>query len=168
MGLLDSMKDILAQYTSGAGTENAEADFHKLAATADPGTLAHGIAEVIRSDQTPPFAQIVSQLFANASSDQKAAMVNALLAAVPAEQRGPLTAMLGESSPGTGSSGAAASQPSNDTIASLARRAEETGSGVVEAMSNFYAQHPTLVKTLGTAAMMIAMRKIAERHARNA
>ena len=31
-------------------------------------------------------------------------------------------------------------------------------------MSSFYAQHPTLVKTLGTAAMMIAMRKIAEQH----
>ena len=28
--------------------------------SADAGTLAHGIAEVMRSDETPPFAQIVS------------------------------------------------------------------------------------------------------------
>jgi hypothetical protein len=31
-------------------------------------------------------------------------------------------------------------------------------------MSTLYAAHPTLVKTLGTAAMMIAMREIAQRH----
>jgi len=35
-------------------------------------------------------------------------------------------------------------------------------------MSALYAAHPTLVKTLGSAAMMIAMRKIAERHSQSA
>jgi len=167
MGLLDSMKDMLAQYTGGAGGENAEADFHKVAQSADAGTLAQGIAEVMRSDQTPPFAQIVSQLFANASPDQKAAMITALVSAVPAEQRGALGAMLG----GTGRAsvaGAPAALPSKDEVASMAQKAEQSGSGVIEAMSNFYAQHPTLVKTLGTTAMVIAMRKIAEHHARNA
>jgi hypothetical protein len=171
MGVLDSMKDMLAQYTSGAGAGNAEADFHKIAQSADAGTLAHGIAEVMRSGETPPFAQIVSQLFASASTDQKSAMITALVSAVPADQRGPLTAMLGGSVPGTGStssSAAPATMPSEDTVATMARRAEQSGAGVIEAMSRFYAQHPTLVKTLGTTAMVIAMRKIAEHHARNA
>jgi hypothetical protein len=169
MGVLDSMKDLLAQYTSGAGAGNAEADFHKIAQSADAGTLAQGIAEVMRSDQTPPFAQIVSQLFASASSEQKSAMITALMSAVPADQRGPLAAMLGGSASGTtGSSGAPAAMPSRDTIASMAQRAEQSGAGVIDAMSRFYAEHPTLVKTLGTTAMVIAMRKIAEHHARNA
>jgi hypothetical protein len=167
MGLLDSMKDMLAQYTGGAGGENAEADFHKVAQSADAGTLAQGIAEVMRSDQTPPFAQIVSQLFANASPDQKAAMITALVSAVPAEQRGALGAMLGGSSRAS-VGGAPTTLPSKDEVASMAQRAEQSGSGVIEAMSNFYAQHPTLVKTLGTTAMVIAMRKIAEHHAGNA
>jgi len=35
-------------------------------------------------------------------------------------------------------------------------------------MSGLYAAHPTLVKTLGTAAMMIALCKIAERHGASA
>jgi hypothetical protein len=167
MGLLDSMKDMLAQYTGGAGGENAEADFHKVAQSADAGTLAQGIAEVMRSDKTPPFAQIVSQLFANASPDQKAAMITALVSAVPAEQRGTLGAMLGGS--GRASvAGAPTTLPSKDEVATMAQRAEQSGAGVIEAMSNFYAQHPTLVKTLGTTAMVIAMRKIAEHHARNA
>ncbi|HEX7137788.1 MAG TPA: hypothetical protein VF219_08075 [Vicinamibacterales bacterium] len=168
MGLLDTMKDMLAQYTSGTGGENAEADFHKLAQSADAGTLAQGIAEVIRSDQTPPFAQIVSQLFANASPDQKTAMVKALLSAVPAEQQSQIAAMMGGPAAGTTPPGAPSTMVSKDTVASMAQRAEQTGPGVIEAMSNFYAQHPTLVKTLGTTAMVIAMRKIAERHSRNA
>lgn len=168
MGLLDSMKDMLAQYTSGTGTGNAEADFHKLAQSVDAGTLAHGIAEVMRSDQTPPFAQIVAQLFVNASTDQKSAMVKALLSAVPVDQQGQLAAMLGAPAPGTASSGVPATMPSKDAIAKIAQKAEQTGAGVIEAMSNFYAQHPALVETLGSAAMVIAMRKIAERHARNA
>ncbi len=50
----------------------------------------------------------------------------------------------------------------------MAQRAEQSGAGVIDAMSRFYAEHPTLVKTLGTTAMVIAMRKIAEHHARNA
>jgi hypothetical protein len=168
MGLLDSMKDMLAQYTGGASGENAEADFHKVAQSADTGTLAQGIAEAMRSDQTPPFAQIVSQLFANASTDQKTAMITALVSAVPADQRGALTAMLGGGSTGASVAGAPATLPSKDDVASMAQRAEQASPGVIEAMSNFYAQHPTLVKSLGTTAMVIAMRKIAERHARSA
>jgi hypothetical protein len=168
MGLLDSMKDMLAQYTGGAGGENAEADFHKVAQSADAGTLAKGIAEVMRSDQTPPFAQIVSQLFASASPDQKAAMITALVSAVPAEQRGALGAMLGGSGRASVAGAPTTTLPSKDEVASMAQKAEQSGSGVIEAMSNFYAQHPTLVKTLGTTAMVIAMRKIAEHHARNA
>jgi len=168
MSLLDTMKDMLAQYTSGAGGENAEADFQKVAQSADPGTLAQGIAEVIRSDQTPPFAQIVSQLFANASPEQKSAMVTALLSAVPAGQQSQIAAMMGGSPVGATTSGAASAMPSSDTIASMAQRAEQSGWGVIEAMSSFYARHPTLVKTLGTTAMVIAMRKIAEHHSRTA
>jgi hypothetical protein len=168
MGLLDSMKDMLAQYTAGAAAGNAEADFQKLAQSADAGTLAHGIEAVIRSDQTPPFAQIVSQLFANATPDQKAGMLKALLSELPPEQQAQLSAMLGGGSSSGSSSPGASAMPSNDTIASMAQRAEQSGPGVIQAMSNFYAQHPTLVKTLGTTAMVIAMRKIAEGHSRNA
>ena len=41
---------------------------------------------------------------------------------------------------------------------------EQHDGGIVDKMSALYAAHPTLVKTLGSAATMIAMRKIAERH----
>jgi hypothetical protein len=41
---------------------------------------------------------------------------------------------------------------------------EQHDPGIVEKMSEFYAAHPTLVKTLGSVAVMIAMRKMAEHH----
>jgi hypothetical protein len=161
MGLLDTVKDVLAQYGGGGGVEaNAEKDFHQLSQSADAGTLAHGIAEVMKSDQTPPFAQIVSQLFANASSDQKADMLKTLLSSASPDQQAKLASMLATASPAAGQAAA-----SPDTIASVARSVEQSNPGVIDTMSAFYAQHPTLVKTLGSAALMIAMRKIAERHA---
>jgi hypothetical protein len=49
-------------------------------------------------------------------------------------------------------------------LQTLAQHVEQHDAGIVDKMSALYAAHPTLVKTLGSAAMIIAMRKIAERH----
>ena len=83
MGLLDDMKGMLSQYAAGeAPAGEAGAHFQQLAQSVDSGTLAQGIAAAMRSDQTPPFAQMVSQLFASGSGDQKMAMLNTLLSSV--------------------------------------------------------------------------------------
>jgi hypothetical protein len=159
MGLLDNMKGMLAQYGAGTASEaNAEADFHKVAQTADAGTLAQGIGAIMRSDQTPPFSQLVSQLFTNGSGDQKAAMLKTLLGSAPADMQGQLAGLLG------GGAAAASANPSSETVASVARRVEQSNPNVVDTMSSLYAQHPMLVKTLGSAAMMVALRKIAQIH----
>jgi len=165
MGLLDDLKGMLSQYDSGQEPlGDAGAHFQQLAQSVDSGTLAQGIAAAMRSDETPPFAQLVSQLFASGSGDQKAAMLSLLLSAVSPEQRAQLSAVapgLGLSSASTAAD-AAAVAPS--AVQALAQHVEQHDSGIVDKMSALYAAHPTLVKTLGSAAMMIAMRKIAERH----
>jgi hypothetical protein len=166
MTLLDNLKDLLAQYSSGtASPHDADVHFQQVAQSADAGTLAHGIAAAMRSDQTPPFAQLVSQLFSNGSTDQKAGMLNALLSAVSPEQRAKLSALLPGAGAGSSISSGQANGVSPEVVATVAQKAEQHNPAVVDAMSSFYAQHPTLVRTLGSAAMMIAMRKIAERHA---
>ena len=166
MGLLDDMKGLLTQYASGAAPAgDAGAHFHEVAQSVDPGPLSQGIAAAMRSDQTPPFAQMVSQLFSSGSADQKAAMLSTLLSAVGPEQRTQLASLV----PGLGatpdvtSDQAAAISP--NAVQSLAEHVERHDSGIVDKMSALYAAHPTLVKTLGSAAMMIAMRTIAQRHA---
>ena len=44
--------------------------------------LAEGLAHAFKSDQTPPFEQMVSGLFGQSNPDQKAGLLNQLLAAL--------------------------------------------------------------------------------------
>lgn len=166
MGLLDSVKGMLEQYGSGGvPTGDAAAHFQQVAQSVDSGTLAQGIAAAMRSDETAPFAQLVSQLFSAGSSDQKLAMLDTLLAAASPQQRAQLSALIpGLDAAGT-TSGVQPTAISPAAIQTLAQHVEQHDSAIVEKMSSLYAAHPTLVKTLGTAAMMIALRKIAERSA---
>src|SRR5215813_3833231 len=165
MGLLDDVKGMLAQYASGlAPSDDAGAHFQQVAQSVDSGTLAQGIAEAMRSDQTPPFAQLVSQLFASGSGDQKMAMIGTLLSSISPDQRAQLSKLIpgfDAASAATGAQGAALSPAA---VQQIAQHVEQHDPGIVDKMSALYAAHPTLVKTLGSAAMVIAMRKIAERH----
>src|SRR5579863_4675691 len=95
MGLLDEVTGMLSQYVAG-GTPagDAGAHFQQVAQSVDTGTLAQGIAAAMRSDQTPPFAQMVSQLFASGSGEQRAAMLNTLLSSMPPAQLSQLSSLI--------------------------------------------------------------------------
>jgi hypothetical protein len=162
MGLLD----LLQQY-AGARPDQAAGNvadhFHEVAQTAPPETIGQGLAAAFRSDQTPPFAQLVGQLFGNANPQQQSGMLNHLLATLGPEA----AAMLGAGNLQPASGGAAqvtpeqATQVSAQQVQQLAERAERQNPGIVDTLSGFYAQHPELVKTLGGAALTIALSKIA-------
>jgi hypothetical protein len=161
MSLFDELKGLAAQYTGGAPPQgDPSAHFDRISKAVDSSTLAQGIAAAMRSEQTPPFSELVSQLFSNGSADQKATMLNAILAAAPQ-----LTHLV----PGLSSEGTVNPQQattiSPDTVQNLAHQAEQHDPSVVDRLSSVYANHPTLVKTLGTAAMAIAIRKVAEKYA---
>ena len=163
MAVLDDVKELLGQYAAGAAPKgDAGAHFQQVAQSVDSGTLAGGIAEALRSDKTPPFAQMVSQLFASGSGEQKTAMLNTLLSAIPSNQRSTIASMI----PGLGAT-AAQGTPRPDSVSAsdvqkLAQHVETQNPTIVDKMSELYAAHPTLIKTLGAGAMAIAMRKIAE------
>ncbi len=165
MGLLDEMRGMLAQYAAGAAPAgDTQAHFQQMAGAVDQQTLAHGIATAMQSDQTPPFAQLASQLFASGSGDQKMAMLSTLLSAISPEQR----AQLGSVIPGLGSAVASPtsvdpSAVSPEAVQQLAQHVEQHNPNIVERMSQLYAEHPMLVSTLGSAVMTLAMRTIAQR-----
>jgi hypothetical protein len=165
MGLFDSVKDVLSQYASGtASAGDAAQHFDQVTQSVDQGTLAHGVTAAIRSEQTPPFAQIASQLFATGSADQKLAMLNMLVSSITPEQRAQLSQWI----PGLGSGPITAGQAaavSPDAVQAIAQHAETHNPTIVERMSDLYAAHPTLVKSLGSAALMVAMRAMAQRRA---
>jgi len=167
MALLDALRDVIAQYAPGMTPSGDPGDhFQQVAESMDSGTLAHGIAAAMRSDETPPFAQMVSQLFSSGSSDQKTAMVNTLLSSINPQQRAQLASLIPGLGPMATVTSAQASAVPPTAVQTLAQHAEQQDAGIVEKMSSLYAAHPTLVRTLGSAAMMIAMRTIAERQNR--
>ena len=167
MTLLDTLKDVISQYASGATPSgDPRAHFDQVAESVEPDTLAHGIAAIMRSDDTPPFAQLVSQLFSSGSLVQKTAMVNTLLSSITPQQRAQFASLI----PGLASKATVTSDQlstvSPTDIKTLAERVEQRDAGVVEKMSALYAAHPMLVKTLGSTALAVAMRAIAERQQR--
>lgn len=161
MGLVDLLK----QY-AGAGLDqvaaNAPDHFQEVAQNAPPETVSQGLAAAFRSDQTPPFAQMVSQLFSQGNPQQQSGMLNHLLGALgpsAAAMLGGINLQQGGGAPQVTPEQAARISPQN--VQQLAENAERQNPSIVDTLSGFYAQHPTLVKTLGGTAMAIALSKIA-------
>ncbi len=164
---------LLQQYLGAAvacPAGDAADHFHQVAQSAPPEVVSQGLAEAFRSDRTPPFGQMVGQLFAQGTPDQQAGMLKQLLGSLGP---GALTALAGSGALGALAAGSSvapaaispqqASQLTPAQVEQIASHAEQQNPGVIDAMSNFYAQHSTLVKTLGSAALAIALAKIANR-----
>ena len=84
MGILDSLTDVLKKYSGGGtqGTADVTQHFDQVAEAAPHNVIAEGITAVFRSDQTPAFGDLVSHLFSQSNGEQKAGMLNQLLASV--------------------------------------------------------------------------------------
>jgi hypothetical protein len=127
---------------------------------------------MFHSDQTPAFGQLAGQFFGKANPSQQASMLNQMLSGMGP---GVLSSLLG------GAGGAAlagvlgkngnannaitpeqASQLTPDQVQQIANHAQQNNPGIVEHMSDFYAQHSGLIKTLGGAALAVALAKIAD------
>lgn len=57
-----------------------------------------------------------------------------------------------------------ASQLSPEDVRDIANKAEEHNPGIVDVLSNFYVQHPDLVKSLGAMALAVAMGHMAKKN----
>ena len=173
MGLLDQLSGVLQQYTSGASGSQAPADVHEhfdqVAQAAPQGLVAEGLAAAFRSDQTPAFGQMLGNLFNQSSGEQKAGMLNQLLASAGP---GVLASLAGGGGLASLLQGGAsqitpeqAAQVSPEAVQQLAAHAEKADPSIIDKASQFYAEHPTLIKTLGGAVLSVALAKVAERQA---
>ena len=169
MGLLDQLSGVLSQYTSGGAQPPADvhAHFDQVAQAAPQGVVAEGLAAAFRSNQTPAFGQMVSSLFGQSNGDQKAGLLNQLLASAGP---GVLSQLAGGGALAGLLAGGAkqitpeqAAQISPEAVQQLATHAEKADPSIIDKASSFYAQHTTLVKTLGGAALSVALAKVAER-----
>jgi len=171
MGLFDQLGDVLKQYanSSASGQVNPQVHEHfdQVAQAAPSGALADGLAAAFRSNSTPDFGQMLGGLFNNSSGDQKAGILNQLLASAGPGVLSQLTAgggglaalLAGGASKLTSEQ---AQSVSPEVVQQLAAHAEKSDPSLIDKASAFYSEHPALIKTLGGAALTIAMAKMAE------
>jgi hypothetical protein len=168
MGLMD----ILQQYTNATAVPNpniAPEHFDEVSRAAPPKVLGQGVADAFRADNTPPFGEMVGQMFGQSNPQQQAGVLNQLLRSMAP---GVLSALgggiLGRMS-APSNAGAPqltpeqASQLTPEQVKEIATRAERDDPGVLDKIGAFYAEHPQLVKTLGSAALAIALAGVANR-----
>ena len=77
--ILDQYSDASVQQSP---PQQVEQDFDEVSRQADPDMLEHGFNQAFRSDQTPPFGNMMGQLFGQADSGQRAGMLNQLIGAL--------------------------------------------------------------------------------------
>jgi hypothetical protein len=172
MSWLNQVGDLLKQYSSGgaaaaAPAPDVHAHFDQVVEAVPSRAVAEGLAAAFRSDQTPVFGQMLSTLFTNSNADQKAGMLNQLISSVnPAVLTHILSGAGLEGVVGGASAQLTPDQTqklSPEAVQQLAANAEKVNPSIIDSVSGFYAQHTTLVKTLGGAALTVLLAKLAER-----
>ena len=174
MGLLD----ILNQYAQQHDRPPPEVldDFDRVSQEASPEDLSYGLEDAFQSDATPPFEEMVGQLYENSDEDTRAGLLNEILGSLDG-RGGALASGLGGGVAGgvlggilrrMGERNARVSPrdvrdiPARDIQVATAEAARQNPS-VVQTISRFYARHPQLVQTLGQAALGILMSGMARR-----
>lgn len=154
---------------AGQSVDDASSHYDQVAQHASPDVLGQGIAGALRSDATPPLGQMVSQIYTQSNPQQQAGMMNQILGSLGPGMLGTLGGgILGKlAGQLTGSNPQItpeqASQLSPQQVQDITNHAEKNSPSVFDKLGGFYAQHPQLVKTLGSAALTIALANMANR-----
>ncbi len=163
--------NILQQYLgNNANTQAGRAiddDFDQVAQNAPRSAMAQGMTDVLRSDQTPPFAQMVSQMFDRSDATQRAGMVNQLLGGMgPGVLSSLAGGVLGNLFRGNDAPAAItpeqAATMTPEQVEQIATAAEQQNPSIVDRMGDFYAEHPQLVKAIGGAALAMLLGRVAQ------
>ncbi len=173
MGWLDQVGGLLQQYAgqNAAAAPETESHFNEIAQAAPASALADGVAAAFRSDQTPPFGEMLSALFHRSTGPQQAGLLNTVLSAVGPQL---LSGVLQQHSLGDlagslagGQSALSPEQAASVPPAAVQQMAEEAvrqNPSVVEEVSRFVAGHPDLLKSLGPTVMSTVLSGLAQRH----
>ena len=161
MGLMDDLSKLSQQFASGNASEaDVHAAYDQASRSAPQGSLATALTHTFQSDQTPPFEQMVAALFRNSTPEQKAGLLKQLAA-----ELGPgALASLADAGGGAPAAGTVSPQQAQQVtpqqVQVLAQEAAAKNPSIVDAAAGFYAQHPTLVKTIGAGALALLMSRL--------
>ena len=187
MDLMKELSGLLQQYQGAQpnqAPETIDDDFDQIAQAAPQPAIADGLAAAFRSDETPEFGQMTANLFNNSNPQQQAGLLNTILKYAGPAILGRIMAGGGGGGGGGASAGGGgglsdlinifkggqqevtpeqAGQIPPEAVQQVAEEAQKQDPTIIDRISDFYAEHPTLVKSLGAAALTIALSKIANR-----
>ena len=162
MGLLDILKQYAASGANSTG--DVFGHFDTVASQANPKDLGSGVAAALRSDATPSLGSTIGNLFGQSNPEQKAGVLNEIIqvlgpAGLASTGGGILGKLLGAGAQGqaTPITPSQAAQVSPTEAGTMAAAAQQQDGSIVDRLGSFYAQHPTLVKSLGVAALGAVM-----------
>jgi hypothetical protein len=167
-----ALLDILRNYIDNPQAPDpsvAHEHYDEVARSAPREIVGHGVADAFRDRNTPPFGEMVGRMFGQSNPQQQAGVINQLLHSIGPGVVALLGGMLGRSSVPASGTGvpqltpeqAAALTPAQ--VNEIATRAQQDDPAALDKIGGFYAQHPQLVKTLGSAALAVALAGIANR-----
>lgn len=153
--------NLLQQYagaTASSASGNTRQDFENVAQQATPSHLAQGLAQAFRSDQTPAFPEMIGNLFSQSNPQQRAGLVNQLLGAAPGGLGSLVTGSIAGLLKGNAQvTPEQAEQLPPEAVQQLAEKAHQNNPSIVDHVSQFYSQHPTVIKALGAGALALIM-----------
>ena len=176
MSWTDRVGNLLRQYASGSGAAaqpapDVHAHYDEVSQGVPQATLADGISAAFKSDRTPALGQMLANLFSQSNPQQKAGLLNHLISSISPSmltQAVSGTALAGLLSGGRPQiSETEAQQVSPQDVQLIAAHAQNNP-WLIDSVSNFYAQHKGLVKTLGGGALAIVLARIAEKQRESA
>lgn len=156
MGLMDMLNQAL-------GNQQGAPQFSDIAQSAPNDALAKGLSAAFASDQTPAIGNMVSQLFGQSSGAQQAGMLNQLLGTLGPGLMAGLAggALAGVMRPGqTQITPDQAAKLTPQQVQDVVNHASDVHPGVADQLGAFYAQHRSLINTLGGVAATVAMMKM--------
>lgn len=166
---MNEIENVLQNYSGNQATNTPEAigdHFGQAAQAAPAPALADSLAAMFRSDKTPPFGQMIGQLFSNSNGAQRASLLNTLLSSSAGAgllsqlQSAGISLPVNAATPTVTPETAAQIPP--EKVEQAAAHVAQHDPSIIDRVSQIYAEHPTLVKTLGAAAMVIALRHLAQ------
>jgi stage V sporulation protein SpoVS len=155
------MVGLVSEFEGAAPTPAQAA---QVAQHASPSSVAGAFSSIFHSAETGSFGQNISQLFAQSNPDQRAGILNQLLASATPEVLGSLGGgafgnLLGQAQGGLPQvTPEQAAQIPHTAVEELANHTLQNNPGIIEDASQFYSQHPGLINALGAGAATLVIR----------
>lgn len=170
MDWMNTIGDLVQRYSGQGGgtapaTQDPHGDFQQVSRAAPQNEIASGISEAFRSDRTPPFPQMVANLFSHSDANQRAGLLNRFLGSMGSGTWNALPGLGGLSSlfqKGT-LTPEDANRISPDQVQQMAAHAEQQKPSIVDEIGSFYSENPQVMKAAGGLALTIALQHILRR-----